>query len=126
MGNVRKTAAVVMGVAASLAFAVPVAQAAPGSALRPMHYSCGQTRPPNLDGSAFVTATGAAVMLRGSSAGCGLTGVILGGDRLDYYCWTLGNDGYTYTFVSAFEKGAAGWALDSEIPNNGSSVHCPI
>lgn len=117
MRIIKRTVAVVVGVAAPLVFAVPAAQA---------HYSCGQTRPPNLDGSAFVTATGSAGMWRGSSSSCGLNGVILGGDRLDYYCWTLGNDGSTYTFVSAFEKGAAGWALDTEVPNNGSSVHCPI
>jgi hypothetical protein len=127
MGNIRKTAAVAAVVTASLAFLAPGAQAAPAQrGLVNLHYSCGQTRPPNRDGSAIVTATGSALLLRGSSFDCGQSGVIIGGYKLDYYCWTLGNDGNTYTYVSAYEHGYAGWAWDTQIPNNGSSVHCPI
>lgn len=126
MGTVRKAAAVIMGVAASLAFAAP-AQAAPESRFLPAHYSCGQKRPPNLDGSAIVTAVGATALYRGSDQGsCGLSGVVIGGDRLDYYCWTLGNDGHTYTYLSNLTRGVAGWAWDTQVPNNGSLAHCPI
>lgn len=125
MGKFRKNLAVGVGVMASLALVTPPAQAAQPGAV-PLHYSCGQTRPPNLDGSPVVTATGSAALLRGSSGSCGFSGAVIGGDKLDYYCWTLGNDGNTYTYVSNYLRGEAGWAWDTQIPNNGSDKHCPI
>lgn len=123
MRSIRKTVTVVLGVAASLAFVVPTAQA---GEVETLHYTCGQTRPPNLDGSAIVTAGNSAGVRRGSSEGCGLNGTIMSGDRLDYYCYTLGNDGRTWTFLSDLSRGIAGWSVDSSLPNNGSSRHCPI
>lgn len=123
MRIIKRTVAVVMGIAAPLVFVVPAAQA---------HYTCGQTRPPNLDGSLpFPIANLQVDMHRGSNVSCGVTGTMLPGDPLDYYCFTVGNDGSTYTYVSAFEALIAGWVPDIYLPNNGngthgSLVHCPI
>lgn len=121
--NIRKAVAIAAAVLASFAFAVPTAQA---DEMGAMHYSCGQPRPPQLDGSPFValkTTTGA---YRGSSFGCGSNGVINEGDKLDYYCFTVGNDGHTWTYASAFVRGIAGWVYDEFLPDGGSLHHCPI
>ncbi len=123
ISSVRKSASIVGALAASFALFVPAAQA---DEIGPMHYSCGQARPPQLDGSAFVSATTTTGVYRGSSFGCGANGTMVPGDKLDYYCYTLGNDGNTWTYLSVYERGFAGWALDDFLPNNGSSVHCPI
>jgi hypothetical protein len=123
MGVTKRTVAVVMGVAALLVFVAPAAQA---------HYTCGQTRPPNLDGSTPFPASIATVDLhRGSNLACGITGTMHANDQMDYYCWTTGNDGYTWTYLSAFNQFIAGWTPDAFLPNNsdgtsGSEVHCPI
>lgn len=127
--NLRKAVTVAVAVAASFAFFVPVATA---DEIGTMHYSCGQPRPPQLDGSAFRSAITSTDVRRGSSSGCGSYGLMLVGDQLDYYCYTLGNDGNTWTYLSVFEEGFAGWAMDNYLPVNpdgetrGSVVHCPI
>ena len=38
------------------------------------------------------------------------------GDKLDYYCFTVGNDGETWTYLSVYERGFAGWVLDVYLP----------
>jgi hypothetical protein len=81
-----------------------------------MHYSCGQARPPQLDGSAIRSAIAPANVYRGSSVGCGANGSMQVGDKLDYYCFTVGNDGETWTYLSVYERGFAGWALDVYLP----------
>jgi hypothetical protein len=110
-------------VVAAFAFAVPAAQA---DEIGAMHYSCGQARPPQLDGSALVSASTTTGVYRGSSFGCGANGTMVEGDGLDYYCYTNGNDGDTWTYVSVYQRGFAGWANDDFLPNHGSLVHCPI
>lgn len=126
MRNVRKSAAVAVCAALSIVFVAPIAQA---GELGTAHYPCGATRPPNLDGSALGkaddVADGAAVN-RGSSSYCGTLGYLREGDKLDYYCYTRGNDGFFYTYLSAYERGFAGWVDDRALSSIGSSVHCPI
>lgn len=121
--NVRKAVAIAAVVLASFAFVAPTAQA---DEMGSMHYSCGQPRPPQLDPSPIVAATATTGAYRGSSFGCGSNGAIFEGDKLDYYCFTTGNDGHTWTYVSAFVRGIAGWAYDEYLPNAGSLYHCPI
>jgi hypothetical protein len=121
--NIRNAAAVAMVTAATFAVVTPAAQA---TEISPMHYSCGQARPPQLDGSAIRSAIAPANVYRGSSVGCGVNGSMQLGDKLDYYCFTVGNDGETWTYLSVYERGFAGWVLDVYLPGSGSLVHCPI
>ena len=121
--KVRNAVAIIAAVVASLAFVVPAAHA---DEIGAMHYSCGQPRPPQLDGSPFVASTTTTGAYRGSSFGCGSNGTIQEGDKLDYYCFTNGNDGRTWSYASDFVRGFAGWVLDEFLPDAGSLVHCPI
>ena len=118
-----KIAAVASALTAALAFFTPTAQA---GELGTDHYSCGQPRPPQLDGSALVQANNTTGVYRGSSFGCGANGTMVPGDWLDYYCTTIGNDGRGWTYVSVYERGFAGWAYEGYLPHGGSSVPCPI
>ncbi|WP_077005289.1 hypothetical protein [Saccharothrix sp. ALI-22-I] len=123
MRNISKAVSVAVGVTSALAFVAPMAQA---GEMGTMHYSCGHARPPQLDDSPFVSAISAAGVRRGSSEGCGLNGTMARGDKLDYYCYTRGIDGETWTFLSVYERGFAGWVRDTLLPNNGSSDRCPF
>jgi len=46
------------------------------------------------------------------------------GPKLDYYCYTLGPDGARWTYVNDFIYSRAGWARNTMLPNNGSTVYC--
>jgi len=130
MRSIRIAVAVVASVGASLAFVIPGAQAALAGSLGVQHYPCSSTRPPNLDGTAFreadYIAAGLTVSTGSNYQSCGRRGDLAKGDKLDYYCWTLGNDGYTYTYLSAYERGLVGWVQDRHLPGTGSLVHCPV
>lgn len=56
--------------------------------------------------------TGAARQRTGSSTNCVAVGVLQPTDDALYYCWTLGNDGFTWTFNKNVRTGVRGWTRD--------------
>ncbi|RSM88531.1 hypothetical protein DMH04_07770 [Kibdelosporangium aridum] len=92
------------------------------------HYSCGSSRPPNYDEQGppgpWPKAIRNLVAQSGSAFSCSDLGGIYHGDRLDYYCFTLGNDGQYWTYVSAFDRGIAGWVPDDSLAYPGSNASC--
>ncbi|MFI6134053.1 hypothetical protein [Micromonospora sp. NPDC051141] len=117
MQEARKRA--IAAAAITAAMAVPMlVSATPASA----HATCG-FNVYDRDSSVPVRSTRTNVNVRtGSSTGCPVKTVIYAGDLLDFHCWTLGNDGYTWTFLEV--KGQQGWVRDDLLPGNGSNVSC--
>lgn len=44
--------------------------------------------------------------------------------RVDYHCWKVGSDGYTWTYLRDVNTHYAGWVRDDLLKNYGSAVHC--
>lgn len=92
--------------------------------IAPLHASCG-TSAPDLDGGAWnATASTAANQRSGSSTSCNILGVAQTSDRLDYHCYTSGNDGYTWTYLRNDRTNVAGWVRDDLLEDYGSVEHC--
>lgn len=107
-------------------FAVP-AQAAPktGAEVGAQHFACGSGARPNRDPISAVTGADSGARIRtGSSTSCTAPGSIQPSDQLDYYCFTLGNDGYTWTYLRNRRTGVQGWTRDDLLPGNGSGYGC--
>lgn len=116
-GAVLVTALMTSAPAYATADKVPVGDV--GSA----HAACGKTAPDKDSGSWNTTGYGAN-MRSGSSTGCGINGVAGAGDRLDYHCYTSGNDGYTWTYLRNDTDGTSGWVRDDLLGDNGSYIYC--
>ncbi|HKR81674.1 MAG TPA: hypothetical protein VJR27_01600 [Candidatus Saccharimonadales bacterium] len=43
---------------------------------------------------------------------------------VDYHCWTVGSDGYTWTYLRDATTHYAGWVRDNLLVGHGSLVHC--
>ncbi|MFI9012065.1 SH3 domain-containing protein [Actinosynnema sp. NPDC053489] len=129
MKGLLKSAAVVVGVALPVVLVAAPAQAAgpKGDDVTVQHYACDSTVvPPNTDPvSAITGGTSGARIRTGSSTSCTPVGSLEPSHRLDYYCYTLGNDGYTWTYLRDVTTGKRGWVRDDLLPNYGSSSHCP-
>jgi hypothetical protein len=84
---------------------------------------CGKTAP-DLDHSAYVTATtSGAYMHTGSSTTCNTTGELLKGQKADYYCYTS-TSSYTWTYLRDVATGKVGWVRDDLLPGGGSFTYC--
>lgn len=94
-----------------------------GGEVGTMHASCGTTAA-DKDSSSWETTGYGANQRSGSSTGCAIRGVAGAGDRLDYHCYTRGNDGYTWTYLRNDTDGTAGWVRDDLLGDNGSYVYC--
>ncbi|MGM1060212.1 SH3 domain-containing protein [Saccharothrix sp. Mg75] len=120
---------------AAVAAAMPVvalgapAQAEPKGAgdVAARHAPCG-TNGPNLDNRTASGATSGARIRTGSDAGCTARGSSQSSHVLDYYCWTVGNDGFSWTYLRNTNTGVLGWTRDDLLPIKdgvrGSNVHC--
>jgi Ni/Co efflux regulator RcnB len=115
----RLTALVPM--AAVVALAAPLALATPAAA----HAPCGTTVP-DLDPSAWGKTANGVHQRSGSSTGCTSHGLAYSTHTLDYHCWTLGNDGYTWTYVRNDATNVSGWMRDNLLSDNGSTVSCGL
>lgn len=104
--------------------AATAAPAKPGGEVGTMHASCGRAAPADKDSSSWETTGYGANQRSGSSTSCAIWGVAGAGDRLDYHCYTRGNDGYTWTYVRNDTDGTRGWVRDSLLGDNGSYVYC--
>jgi hypothetical protein len=101
------------------ALVAPVVTGGPALA----HANCGRTVG-DLDGSSWPTGADDARLRTGSSTGCGSNGISYPAHRLDYHCYTVGNDGYTWTYLRNDNTGRTGWTRDDLLPGYGSSVYC--
>ncbi len=117
---------------AAVALIVPVvpvtalAEAAPKEdRIAPLNYPCGSAAPPNYDPSTWITgAAGGARIRNGSDTSCRADGDIQPSDPLDYYCYTKGPDGLTWTYLLNRRTFVNGWTRDDLLPNRGSAYQC--
>jgi len=93
---------------------------APGTA-SPMHASCGRAGP-NLENrvDADAPAGGSARQRSGSSTSCEAPGQLEPTDDALYFCYTVGNDGYTWTYLRNQSKPShvRGWVRDDLLDLN--------
>ncbi|MDT0270298.1 SH3 domain-containing protein [Streptomyces sp. DSM 44915] len=108
-----------IGVTATVAAAIIVAPASTAAA----HAGCGTTVG-DRDNSTWVYSAAGANMRQGSGTHCNSNGVAYASHRLDYHCYTIGNDGYTWTYVRNDTTGATGWIRDNLLADYGSGVYC--
>ncbi|MET7870034.1 SH3 domain-containing protein [Streptomyces cyaneofuscatus] len=109
--------------AAAAALLSPLALTSPATAA-PAHYACGST-PPDLDPVQGTGKANGVNMRTGSSTSCAGRGLAHLSHTINYHCWTLGQDGSTWTYARNLSTGYAGWMRDDLLQDNGSSVHCP-
>ncbi|PRX96167.1 hypothetical protein [Allonocardiopsis opalescens] len=119
--NPRLLAAVALTAASLLTLG---AVAAPAAAAAAPHAPCG-SRPGDHDSDTGNTNTNSVRMRTGSSTSCNILGQAQRADRLNYYCYTRGNDGATWSYARNERTGVAGWIRDDLLADGGSFVWCP-
>jgi hypothetical protein len=82
--------------------------------------------PPNLQNEVVADAAvnGASIQRCCPSAACTSQGALQPTDDALYFCWTVGDDGSTWTFLRNLRTGVQGWVRDNLLRNNGSSRFC--
>ncbi len=89
----------------------------------PFHAPCG-TAGPNLENrvDADAPASGAVNQRNGtravSSTDCVIVGVLQPTDDALYFCFTVGNDGFTWTYLRNQRTGVRGWSRDDLLDLN--------
>ena len=89
------------------------------------HASCGRT-----GSTASSTrhndapSNGAANQRSGSSTGCVALGVLQPTDDALYFCYTVANDGFTWTYNQNLRTGVRGWTRDDLLDGYGSFTYC--
>lgn len=113
-----------LGLAALTTLAAP-ASAKPADDVGVMNAACG-TSAPDKDGSAWNATGGGANMRSGSSTTCAINSKATAGHRLDYHCYTVGNDGFTWTYLrdDTADPDKYGWVRDDLLSDPGSLVYC--
>jgi hypothetical protein len=120
---VKSFTATLLPLVIAAAFVSPLALAGSASAA-PAHYPCGST-PPDLDPVQGTNKANGVNMRSGSSTSCPSRGLAYLSHVINYHCWTLGQDGYTWSYARNISTGYAGWMRDDTLQDNGSDVHCP-
>ena len=87
--------------------------------------SCGRVGP-NVGNefNADAPADGAANERSGSSTSCTILGVLQPTDDAIYFCFTNGNDGFTWTYLQNQRTGVRGWVRDDLLDDLGSFSPC--
>jgi hypothetical protein len=88
--------------------------------------ACGRSGP-NLQNQVIADAasrSGGANQRSGSSTRCPALGVLQPTDDARYYCWTVGNDGFTWSYARNQRTGVRGWTRDDLLRNTGSNRYC--
>jgi len=116
-------ATVVTATVVSVAPAQAAPDKAPAGGVGIAHYACGTTIS-DKDSSSWVKSAYGANERSGSSTTCAKNGVADAGERLDYHCYTTGNDGITWTYLRNDTDGTAGWVRDDLLSDLGSNVAC--
>lgn len=102
---------------------MPVTKPKPTGGAGLLHAACSYAAT-DIDSGAW-NATGAGANIRsGSSTSCAVYGQAGSGDRLDYHCYTAGNDGFTWTYLRNDTDGTNGWVRDDLLSDFGSFVAC--
>lgn len=70
---------------------------------------------------------GAANQRSGSSTSCSAPGALQPTDDATYFCWTPGNDGFTWTYLENLRTHVRGWVRDDLLDNDGAPFanRCP-
>jgi hypothetical protein len=110
-------------VAPALVLTSPVS-ASPAS-ISPLNASCGKSGP-NKDNHRVSDApvSGAVNQRSGSSTGCAIPGVLQPSDDAIYFCWTFGNDDFTWTYLQNIRTGVRGWSRDTLLKERGAVTNC--
>jgi hypothetical protein len=133
-------ASVALTAASVVAFAAPanaqVTQASkpaphkevPKGFVVPLNAACGRAGP-NLDTGSGHAVNGPARIRNGSSTSCPALAQTQGNETLAYFCWTLGNDGFTWSYLHDSVVNKTGWVRDDLLSANsdgvrGSTVFC--
>jgi hypothetical protein len=127
MKGIAKLALAVAATAVPAVLIAAPADAAPkgDGIITPLHAACGSPAPRNLDPISGITGASAGARIRtGSSTGCTARGSSQPSDPLDYYCFTVGNDGFTWTYLRNGRTQVQGWTRDNLLPGNGSNYYC--
>ncbi|MEU0738674.1 SH3 domain-containing protein [Streptomyces sp. NPDC006134] len=114
-----KRLAALVPVLAAAAMAVPLSLATPAAA----HAPCGTTAS-DKDSSSWGKRADGANQRSGSSTSCTVKGIAYSTHALDYHCYTVGNDGYTWTYLGNDATGVTGWVRDDLLSDGGSYVSC--
>jgi hypothetical protein len=78
----------------------------------------------DVDSSAWVQSAAGANIRSGSGTSCRIYDQADSGDTLDYHCYTVGNDGFTWTYLRDESDGTNGWVRDDLLSDFGSFVAC--
>lgn len=93
------------------------------------HAACGRSGP-NLDHAVHADApvSGGVNQRNGtiaaSSTNCPILGVLQPTDDAEYFCWTTGNDGFTWSFTRSIRTGVRGWSRDNLLDGFGAVNNC--
>jgi hypothetical protein len=100
----------------------------PGQPL-PRHAPCGTTGPdrdhvihPDAPVGDAVNQRNGTIAL--SPTNCPILGVLQPTDDAEYFCWTLGNDNFTWTFLRNTRTGVRGWSRDNLLDGFGAVCNC--
>jgi hypothetical protein len=109
----------------------PATTAKPAGTVTPN--TCPDNAWSNRDGSHFGSFAGTDVRIRngpGTRSACGAFGQGEPGDRVQFHCWKVGEDGFTWShLIDASRRGAngqflQGWSRDDLLTGNGAFNHC--
>jgi hypothetical protein len=95
----------------------------------PQHARCGISGP-NLDHAIHFDApfSGAANQRNGTIAlsptNCPILGALQPTDDAEYFCWTRGDDGFTWTFLRSLRSNVHGWVRDNLLDAFGAQANC--
>lgn len=92
-------------------------------AVAPLNASCGKAGS-NKDSATGHTTTNGVNIRTGSGTSCTSVGQAQTSHTLDYYCYTAGNDGFSWTYLKDLSTGKVGWIRDDLLSNTGSWSYC--
>ncbi len=109
--------------AAQSASAAPVVKSK-GAGLSPNNAACGKAGTNKDTGGARHTAKANSRIRTGSSTSCTAVGEAQTNHSLDYYCYTDGSDGLTWTYLHDSTINRSGWIRDDLLTDGGSFSYC--
>lgn len=94
--------------------------------ITPLNAACGSPPPGNLENRLVADAafTGTARQRTGSSTSCTASGALQPSDDAIYFCFTFGNDGFSWTYLENVRTTVRGWTRDDLLRDNGSRCQC--
>jgi len=93
------------------------------------HAACGRSGP-NRDQTVHANAPSSGAVnqrsgtIAASSTNCPILGVLQPTDDAEYFCWTTGNDGFTWSYTRSVRTGVRGWSRDNLLDGFGAVTNC--